>query len=35
MSGVTKALAQGLGKQTWREAVSNGGWKVLIDGNLG
>lgn len=28
-------MGQALGKQSLMEAVKSGGWKVVIDGNLG
>lgn len=35
MNALTKYIAKGLGKQSVGEALKAGGWKVLIDGNLG
>lgn len=32
--GLTKYVAQALGKQSFRDAWKAGGWKMLIDGNL-
>jgi hypothetical protein len=34
-STLTKYVGQALGKQSLMEAVKSGGWKVVIDGNLG
>ena len=34
-STLTKYMGQALGKQSLMEAVKSGGWKVVIDGNLG
>lgn len=34
MNAIVKSLTRGLGKQTLRDAVKAGGWKVIIDGSL-
>jgi len=34
MNQLTTYFAKGMGKQSLREAIKAGGWKVLIDGNL-